>query len=67
MSWQVALGLYGVVLVALLVFGVGIGSVMGLVGILGVTAASGWDCSTKRREVFSGDSDSSSWRQWGST
>ncbi len=42
MSWQVALTLYGIVLVALLVFGVGIGSVMGLVGIVGVTAISGF-------------------------
>ncbi len=42
MSWQLAVSLYAVVLVALLVFGVGIGSVMGLVGIIGVTAASGF-------------------------
>ena len=41
MSWQIAVALYMVVLVALLVFGVAIGSVMGLVGILGVTLASG--------------------------
>ena len=41
MSWQIAVTLYLVVLVALLVFGVAIGSVMGLVGILGVTAVSG--------------------------
>lgn len=41
MTWQIAIALYGVVLVALLVFGVGIGSVMGLVGILGITVASG--------------------------
>lgn len=42
MTWQLAIALYGVVLVALLVFGVGIGSVMGLVGILGITVASGF-------------------------
>ena len=41
MSWESALAIYGVVLVALLVFGVAIGSVMGIVGTLGVTMLSG--------------------------
>lgn len=41
MSWEMAVALYFVVLAALLVFGVAIGSVMGLVGILGITLASG--------------------------
>ena len=41
MSWQVAAALYGVVLIALLVFGVGIGSAMGLLGILAVSLVSG--------------------------
>jgi tripartite ATP-independent transporter DctM subunit len=41
MSWQIAAALYGVVLLALLVYGAGIGSVMGLVGILAVTLVSG--------------------------
>lgn len=41
MTWQTALAIYGVVLVALLVFGVAIGSVMGVVGTLGVTLVSG--------------------------
>jgi C4-dicarboxylate transporter DctM subunit len=41
MSWEMAVALYFVVLAALLVFGVAIGSVMGLVGILGITLGSG--------------------------
>ena len=41
MTWQLAAAMYGVVILALLAFGVGIGSVMGLVGILAVTLASG--------------------------
>lgn len=41
MSWESALAIYGIVLVALLVFGVAIGSVMGIVGTLGVTMLSG--------------------------
>ena len=42
MSWQIAIAMYSVVLVALLVFGTGIGSVMGLVGIVGLSLASGF-------------------------
>ncbi len=42
MTWQLAAAMYGVVLVALLVFGAGIGSAMGLVGLLAVTLASGF-------------------------
>jgi C4-dicarboxylate transporter DctM subunit len=42
MSWEIAVAMYGVVLVALLVFGAGIGSVMGLVGIVGVSVTSGF-------------------------
>ncbi len=41
MTWEMAVAVYTIVLIALLVFGVAIGSVMGLVGILGVTLASG--------------------------
>ncbi len=41
MSWETALAIYAVVLVALLTFGVAIGSVMGIVGTLGVTLLSG--------------------------
>ena len=41
MTWQLAAAMYGVVILALLAFGAGIGSVMGLVGILAVTLASG--------------------------
>ena len=41
MSWQLAVAVYGIVLVALLVFGAAIGSVMGIVGVLGVTLLSG--------------------------
>jgi len=41
MSWEMAVALYFVVLATLLVFGVAIGSVMGLVGILGITLGSG--------------------------
>lgn len=41
MTWQLAAAMYGVVILALLVFGAGIGSVMGLVGILAVVLASG--------------------------
>jgi len=40
-SWQVAVAIYAVVLIALLVFGVAIGTVMGLVGIIGVTLVGG--------------------------
>lgn len=43
MSWESALTIYGIVLVALLVGGVAIGSVMGIVGALGVTLLSGMD------------------------
>jgi tripartite ATP-independent transporter DctM subunit len=42
MTWQMAAALYGVVLLALLVFGAGIGSAMGLVGILAVSLVSGF-------------------------
>ena len=42
MSWQIAAALYGVVLLALLVFGAGIGSAMGMVGILAITLVSGF-------------------------
>lgn len=41
MTWQLAAAMYGVVLLALLAFGAGIGSAMGLVGILAVTLVSG--------------------------
>jgi len=41
MSWEAALAIYGIALVALLAFGVAIGSVMGIVGTLGVTLLSG--------------------------
>ena len=40
-SWEVAVAIYAVVLIALLVFGVAIGTVMGLVGIIGVTLVGG--------------------------
>jgi len=41
MSWEMAVALYATVLAACLVFGVAIGSAMGLVGIMGVTLLSG--------------------------
>ncbi len=41
MTWQITLLLYGVVLCGCLVFGVTIGTAMGLVGIMGVTILSG--------------------------
>ena len=41
MTWQLTLLLYGVVLVSCLVFGVAIGTAMGLVGIIGLTILSG--------------------------
>ncbi len=41
MSWELALMIYGVTLLGLLVFGVAIGAVMGIVGVLGVTVVSG--------------------------
>lgn len=41
MSWEFALAIYAIVLVSLLVFGVAIGAVMGIVGVLGVTLLSG--------------------------
>lgn len=41
MSWETALAVYGIVLIALLTFGVAIGSVMGIVGALGVTLLAG--------------------------
>ncbi len=41
MAWQVAVSIYAVVLFSLLLFGVAIGSVMGIVGILGITLLSG--------------------------
>lgn len=41
MSWEIALAVYGVLLFALLFFGVSIGSVMGFVGIVGVTLIGG--------------------------
>src|SRR5256885_13592133 len=41
MSWQVFVSIYAVVLLSLLLFGVAIGSVMGIVGILGITLISG--------------------------
>src|SRR5437764_6891808 len=41
MSWQVAVSIYAAVLLSLLLFGVAIGSVMGIVGILGITLVSG--------------------------
>jgi len=40
-SWTLAVAIYGVVLVSLLVFGVAIGTAMGLVGILGITLIGG--------------------------
>ena len=40
-SWEATLILYGVILVACLVFGVTIGGAMGLVGIIGLTLLSG--------------------------
>lgn len=41
MSWQIALAVYGVLLLALLLGGVGIGAAIGLVGIIGITLVSG--------------------------
>jgi C4-dicarboxylate transporter DctM subunit len=41
MSWEVAVLIYGILLFALLFFGVAIGSVMGFVGIVGVTTVAG--------------------------
>src|SRR5438552_1609044 len=41
MSWQVFVSIYAVLLLSLLLFGVAIGSVMGIVGILGITLISG--------------------------
>src|SRR3954467_6017516 len=41
MSWQTAVAIYAVVLISLLSFGVAIGPVMGLGGILGITLLSG--------------------------
>jgi len=41
MSWQVALAIYGVLLAAFLLGGVGIGAAIGLVGVIGITLASG--------------------------
>lgn len=41
MSWETAFAVYGVLLFALLFFGVNIGSVMGFVGIVGVTLIGG--------------------------
>ena len=40
-SWTLAVAIYGVVLICLLVFGVAIGTAMGLVGILGITLIGG--------------------------
>ncbi len=41
MSWQWALGIYGVLLAASLLGGVGIGVAIGLVGVIGITLVSG--------------------------
>lgn len=41
MGWELALLIYGVLLFALLAFGAAIGSVMGFVGIVGITAVAG--------------------------
>lgn len=41
MGWEMAIAIYGVLLFALLFFGVNIGSVMGFVGIVGVTLIGG--------------------------
>jgi C4-dicarboxylate transporter DctM subunit len=41
MTWQAAVSIYAAVLLPLLLFGVSIGSVMGMVGILGITLLSG--------------------------
>ncbi|QAA94682.1 TRAP transporter large permease [Pollutimonas thiosulfatoxidans] len=43
MSWQLALSIYGVMLLACLLGGVGIGTSIGLVGILGITLVAGTD------------------------
>lgn len=40
-SWQLAVEIYAIVLIALLAFGVAIGTVMGFVGILGITLVGG--------------------------
>lgn len=42
MAWQWIAVMYGVVLACLLVFGVGIGSAMGLLGIIAISVASGF-------------------------
>lgn len=41
MNWELALAIYGFLLFALLFFGVAIGSVMGFVGIVGITIVGG--------------------------
>jgi C4-dicarboxylate transporter DctM subunit len=41
MTWQIALAVYGVLLLAFLLGGVGIGAAIGLVGVIGITLASG--------------------------
>jgi C4-dicarboxylate transporter, DctM subunit len=41
MSWQVALAIYGVLLLGCLMGGVGIGAAIGLVGVVGITLVSG--------------------------
>lgn len=41
MSWQIALAVYGMLLLGCLLGGVGIGAAIGLVGIVGITLASG--------------------------
>lgn len=43
MSWQLALSLYGLMLLVCLLDGVGIGVTIGLVGIVGITLVSGTD------------------------
>jgi C4-dicarboxylate transporter, DctM subunit len=41
MSWQIALSIYGVLLLGCLAGGVGIGAAIGLVGVIGITLVSG--------------------------
>ncbi len=41
MSWQIALAIYGVLLLGFLLGGVGIGAAIGLVGIIGISLVSG--------------------------
>jgi tripartite ATP-independent transporter DctM subunit len=41
MSWEIALLVYGIILIGCLLFGVAIGTAMGLVGIIGLTLLSG--------------------------